>query len=114
MKVREMQSAFDLVVAAGQGGLDREVTGGYCGDLLSDVIANAKAGDLWLTIQSHRNILAVAVLKDLSAILLVNGHSPDKDTMARAEEEGIPILVSAFTSFELAGRLFNKGICPPL
>jgi predicted transcriptional regulator len=110
MKVRDIQSAFNLELAAGSKGLDREVAGGYCGDLLSDVMANSRSGDLWLTIQSHRNILAVAVLKDLAAIVLVNGHRPDDDTAAKAEEEGIPILISSTSSFYLAGKLFNSGI----
>jgi predicted transcriptional regulator len=110
MKVRDIQSAFNLELAAGRNGLDRDVAEGYCGDLLSDVIANAGGGYLWLTIQSHRNIVAVAVLKDLAAIVLVSGHRPDEDTRAKAEEEGIPLLVFPGTSFELAGKLFRAGI----
>lgn len=110
MKVRDIQSAFDLELAAGHRGLDRDVTGGYCGDLLSDVIANSTKGDLWITIQSHQNILAVATLKELSAIVLVNGHRPDDDTRAKAEEEGIPVLLSPMSSYQLAGSLYGAGI----
>jgi predicted transcriptional regulator len=110
MKVKDIQARFNLELAAGAKGLDREVTGGYCGDLLSDVIANAKSGSVWLTVQAHQNILAVAVLKELAAIVLVNGHRPDDATKARAEEEGIPILLSSSTSCLLAGQLFNAGI----
>jgi len=110
MKVRDIQSAFNLELAAGGKGLDRDVTEGYCGDLLSDVIANARSGSIWLTIQSHRNILAVAVLKDLAAIVLVNGRKPDDDTRAKADEEGMPILLSSISSYQLAGKLFNAGI----
>jgi predicted transcriptional regulator len=110
MKVRDIQSAFNLEIAAGSSGLDREVAGGYCGDLLSDVMANAQTGNIWLTIQSHQNILAVAVLKELAAVVLVNGHRPDNDTKARAELEGIPVLLSPMSSYELAGRLFTSGI----
>jgi hypothetical protein len=110
MKVRDIQSAFNLELAAGSKGLDRDVTGGYCGDLLSDVMGNARSGDLWLTIQSHQNIVAVAVLKDLAAIILVNGHKPDADTRAKAEEEGIPVLLSSASSYQLAGKFFSAGI----
>jgi serine kinase of HPr protein (carbohydrate metabolism regulator) len=110
MRVRDIQSELNLEVAAGINGLDREITSGYCGDLLSDVMANAGRGEIWLTIQSHQNILAVAVLKELAAIVLVNGHRPDEDTKARADKEGIPVLLSPGSSFELAGRLFSAGI----
>ena len=110
MKVREVKELFHLVLAAGKDGLDREVTGGYCGDLLSDVMANSTNGSIWLTIQSHKNILAVAVLKELAAIVLVNGHQPDDDTRAKADEEGIPILVSPVPAYQLAGELFKAGI----
>jgi hypothetical protein len=110
MKVRDIQAELSLEVAAGSSGLDREIAGGYCGDLLSDVMANSRAGDLWLTIQSHQNIMAVAVLKDLAAIILVNGHRPDDITVAKAEQEGIPILLSPTSSYQLAGGLFRAGI----
>ncbi len=110
MKVRDIQREFNLELAAGGRGLDREVTGGYCGDLLSDVMANAARGSIWLTMQSHQNILAVAVLKELAAIVLVNGHRATGDTVARAEQEGIPVMLSSDSSFQLAGMLFTAGI----
>jgi len=110
MKVRDIQSEFNLELAAGSRGLDRDVSDGYCGDLLSDVIANAGSGAIWLTIQSHQNIVAVAALKDLAAIVLVNGHRPDDGTRAKAEEEGIPLLLSSESSYRLAGKLFCAGI----
>lgn len=110
MKVRDIQAAFNLELAAGTRGLDRDVVGGYCGDLLSDVIANASSGSIWLTIQSHQNIIAVAVLKELAAIVLVNGHGPDAATKAKAEEEGIPLLLSSTSAFQLAGEFYSAGI----
>lgn len=110
MKVTELQSLLQLEVAAGRGGLDKEVRGGYCGDLLSDVIANSKTGSVWLTIQSHQNIVAVAVLRNLAAIVLVNGRTPDEETRAKADAEGIPILLSPRTAYDLAGRLYALRI----
>lgn len=110
MKVQDIKEKFDLKLAAGGKGLNRDVTGGYCGDLLSDVMANSLSGQIWLTIQSHQNILAVAVLKDLAAIILVNGHKPDDETKTKAEDEGIPILLSDADSYQLAGELYSLGI----
>lgn len=110
MNVNKIQDVFHLEVAAGRKGLDRDVTGGYCGDLLSDVMANSTRGAVWLTIQSHKNIVAVAVLKELAAIILVNRRLPDEETKARAEDEGIPILLSPLPAYELAGRIYELGI----
>lgn len=113
MKVKDIQERFDLEVAAGAGGLQREVNGGYCGDLLSDVMANSAGGELWLTIQSHQNIVAIAVLRELAAVILVSGRLPDEDTKAKADEEDIPILLSPLPAYILAGRLYSAGVDQP-
>jgi predicted transcriptional regulator len=110
MNVREFQETLNLAIVAGEKGLDREVKGGYCGDLLSDVMANSPIGCIWMTIQSHKNILAVAVLKEMAAIILVNGHQPDDETKAKADEEGIPILLTASSAYQIAGMLFQTGV----
>jgi predicted transcriptional regulator len=99
-----------MEIAAGEKGLDREIAGGYCGDLLSDVMARAAAGCIWLTVQSHQNVVAVGVLKELAAVALVNGRRPDEDAKAKADEEGVPILVSSLSAYQLAGRLYEIGI----
>ena len=110
MKVTEVVKLLKLEVAAGKSALEREVKGGYCGDLLSDVMAHAAQGSLWLTIQSHQNIVAVGVLRELAGIILVNGRKPDSDTKEKAEEESIPLLLSPLPAYELAGRLYQLGI----
>jgi len=110
VKVEEIAKRLELSAATGEKGLDREADAGYCGDLLSDVMANSKKGALWLTIQSHQNIVAVAVLRELAAIILVNGRVPDEETKTKAEAEGIPILLSPLPAYELAGKLCEIGI----
>lgn len=110
MKVKEIKELLDLKAAAGESGEDRDVGGGYCGDLLSDVMAHAKNGDVWLTMQSHQNIVAVAVLRELAAIVLVNGRQPDKETIGKADEEGIPVLISEKPAYDIAGQLYEAGI----
>jgi len=110
LQVAQIQDLLKLEVSAGQSALDREITAGYCGDLLSDVMANATKGSAWLTIQGHQNIVAVAVLRELAAIILVNGRVPDEDTKAKADEEGIPILLSPLPAYQLAGQLYEAGI----
>jgi predicted transcriptional regulator len=113
MKVKQIVDWFQLKVAAGATGLEREVHGGYCGDLLSDVMANASAGCVWLTIQGHQNIVAVAVLREIAAVILTGGHAADPDTVKKADQEQIPILQWDRSAYELAGELFARGVGAP-
>lgn len=110
MKLKDIVESLSLSVITGKGLLDREIRGGYCSDLLSDVLANAKKGNVWITLQVHQNIIAVCSMKELSGIILVNNRMPDADTLKKAEEENVPILVSSLPAFELAGRLYQLGI----
>jgi len=110
MKLSEIVEKLNLEVVCGSGKLDNEVKGGYASDLLSDVIANSEEGDIWVTLQIHLNIVAVASLNRLSGILLVSGRAPGDDTIQKAETEGIPIVVSKLPAFEVIGRLYNLGI----
>jgi hypothetical protein len=110
MKLKELADSLSLDIKTPGVDLDREVTGGYVSDLLSDVIANARDGFLWITLQVHLNIVAVASLKGLSGIVLVNNRDPDEETLKRAVQENIPILASTLSTFELVGRLYSLGL----
>ena len=110
MKLTELVENLNLGVRSAEGYLDREVTGGYASDLLSDVLANGEPGNLWITLQIHQNIVAVASMKDLAGIILVNGREPEKDTVEKAEAENIAIMVTELPTFELVGRLYGLGI----
>jgi hypothetical protein len=107
MKLNEIAERLHLSVRSGADQLDQNVSGAYAGDLLSDVIANSKAGDVWITMQVHLNIVAVALLKDLSGIILVQGREPAQETLEKAIKEKVAILVSDVPAFETAGRLFT-------
>ena len=106
-KVNEIIEALKLEVLSGEKGLDREVTGGYVCDLLSDVMGNSKEGQIWITLQTHKNVMAIASLRDLAAVILINGFKPDADTRAQSEHESIPILGTKATAFEIAGKLYE-------
>lgn len=110
MKVEMLAKSLGLEVKAGGSQLQQEVTGGYSGDLLSDVIAHSAGGNVWVTIQTHPNIVAVASMKGLAAVLLAGGREPDPETLRKAEEEGIPLLTSLLPAFELVGRLYQAGV----
>ncbi len=107
MKVKEIIEKLQLNALSGQNNLDADVTGGYTSDLLSDVIANSKEGNLWITLQIHQNTIAVAKLKDLAGIIIVNNREPDEDTLKKAEEENVPILRSNEMAFEVSGKLYE-------
>lgn len=110
MTVFDIVKTFGLQTKTGKDRLEEQVTGGYAGDLLSDVIAHSRKGNIWITIQTHPNIVAVAAMKELSGIILTGGREPDSETVQKAEEEGIPILVSPLFTFEMVGRLYQTGI----
>ncbi|MEN6368999.1 MAG: DRTGG domain-containing protein [Thermotogota bacterium] len=105
MTLRDIVRQLELKVVAGADWLDRDVSGGFSGDLLSNVLASARPGDLWITIQRHVNVVGVAQVAALSGILLAGGEPPAVAVLAKAEEMGIPILLSRDGAFELAGRL---------
>ncbi len=110
MKLIEIVDRLDLRVHAAAGSLEREVLGGYASDLMSDVIAHAGPGYLWVTLQIHQNVVAVASLKELAGVVLVNGREPEETTVERAENESIPILMTELSAFDVIGRLYELGI----
>ena len=110
MKLTELIQKLNLSVRSAKGNLEREVTGGYASDLLSDVLANSKEGNLWITLQIHQNIVGVASMKDLAGIILVNSREPESETLEKAEAEKLPIMVTEMPTFELVGRLYSLGI----
>ncbi len=110
MKLKDIVKNLGAKVETTEETLDRDVTGGYMSDLLSDVMANSKEGDVWITLQVHPNIIAVATLKDFAGIIIVQGRKPEKETIEKAQSENIPILVSDLQAFEIAGRLYQMGI----
>lgn len=107
MKVIELVKILGLEVFAGADKLEIEATTGYVSDLLSDVMGNASQGAVWITLQTHPNIVAVASLKEISAVILVKGLRPADETIIRANEENIPVLGTSLPAFELTGKIFN-------
>jgi len=90
--------------------LEAAVTGCYISDLLSDVLAHAQPGVLWVTIQTHRNVVSVAAMKDVGAVLITCGRKPEPAVIAEAEEEGVVLLSTRLTTYEAAGKLWETGV----
>ena len=110
MKAAEVTKALGLQVRAGEAGLEREVTGGCVSDLLSYVMGNAHAANVWITIQVHPNIIGVAELLDLSAIIIAGGQEPEAATLEKAQERAVTILSAKESAFMVAGRLYELGV----
>ncbi len=107
MTVQQLSEQLGLTVFGGNEGLANEITGGYTSDLLSDVMGFAAAGNVWITLQTHKNVMAIASLRELAAIILVKDFTPDADTLEQANDEGIPILGSKEQAFELSAKIYN-------
>jgi len=113
MKLEAIARHLALEVHSAPDKLDADVTGGYACDLLSYVMAKAKAGDLWITVQGHPNIVAVASLIGLAGIVVVEGAKVEPATLEKAEQEGVPILTTPLPTYAVAGQLFALGVRSP-
>jgi predicted transcriptional regulator len=110
MDVRQLCHSLKLEPVAGANGMDKEVNGAFAGDLLSYIMANAAKGNVWLTIQAHSNIVAVACLLELACIIVTGGVQVDSDTLEKADREGIPILSADQDVYTLCCKLHGLGI----
>lgn len=90
--------------------LNREVNSCYIGDLLSFVMANGKEGCLWLTVQKHLNVIAVAELNDFAGVIFVQDNYPEADTIKKAKELDIPLFTTALDAYQVAKHLCKKGL----
>ena len=107
MKVQELVEKLNLNVLAGEKGLDRGIDGCYISDLLSDVMGNAMEGNIWITLQTHKNVMAVASLKELACIILVKNLVPNDETIEQSNDEDLPILQANLPTYEIAGLVYN-------
>lgn len=106
MKVNDLAVLLGLSVLGGVNGLEKQIIGGYTSDLLSDVMGNSEEGMLWITMQTHRNVIAVASLKEIAAVIIVNGAVPDEETLYEAESENVALLGTTMSAFEISGKIY--------
>lgn len=109
MTVQEIVEQLNLGIVT-SADLDSEITGGYASDLLSCVMASAKRGNVWVTLQAHQNVVAVASLLELSAVIITEGVVPDPETARKAQEEGVTVLTTCKDTFTIAGELTARHI----
>ncbi len=92
------------------GDLSQMVSGGYAGDMLSDVNANGRKGNVWITMLTHPNAIAVASLKDFAGIVITGGIKPGDEYIQRADDENIPVLFTELSSYEAVMVIASMGI----
>jgi predicted transcriptional regulator len=105
MTVRELVAALNLEVLTGDVNLGERIEAGYVSDLLSDVIANAPENSIWVTVQRHINILGVAKLRNIAAIIIPRKLKVESDVVEKAKAEEVALLRTGHSAFEITGRL---------
>lgn len=110
MVLNQIVKALNLQVLAGEEQLSQEVSAGISSDILSDVMAKAQKGCLWVTSQTHQNVVAIVYFRGLAGIIIPDSLKLDDDALARAREKGIPVMATDMVAFELIGRLYEIGV----
>lgn len=110
MKLSDVKEILNADIIVGEEHLDLEVKTAFGADLMSDVLAFAKAGSLLLTGLTNSQVIRTANILDIAAIILVRGKKPSTETINLAKELKIPLLTTKYILFETAGRLYAKGI----
>ncbi len=108
--LQEIVKKLDLDLLGAEGWENRSVSAGYAADLLSCVMKSAKKDWIWVTLQSHLNVVAVASLLNLAGVIITEGHRPDDDTIARAQKEGVVLMLTPKTTFSVVGELTAMGV----
>jgi hypothetical protein len=89
---------------------ERIPTAGYTSDLLSCVMANAPHQGIWVTLQAHTNVVAVAALLDLCAVIITEGALPEAATIQKANEENVVLFSTPKSSYFIVGKLWELGL----
>jgi hypothetical protein len=111
MNLQEIIDRFDLtVLTEPRDFLAIQPAGGYSSDLLSCVMAGAKSNALWITLQAHLNIVAVGALLEVAAIIITENARPEAATISKANQQGVVLLSTSRTTYEINGRLWEMGI----
>lgn len=110
MTVRALVEQIGGTVLNQGGDLEREVTAGYCCDLLSWVMSHGASGMAWITVQTHMNVIAVATLLDLACVIVPESIQVEAEVLDKASEEEVTVIGSARTAYELSGLMCAAGV----
>lgn len=112
MKVRDLMELLNAESVVAEGDLDADVTCGYACDLLSWVLAHGKKGMAWATVQTHVNVIAVAVLMEMACVILAEGNQLEPASLQKASDEGLAVLATDKTAYEVCGLMMQAGVSP--
>ena len=110
ISLKEVVEKLEAEPVSSVHSLERPIEGGYASDLLSCAMRRAKKGYVWVTLQCHMNVVAVAALGGIVAVIITEGNSPDAETLSKAEKEGVVLLVTPRSTFSIVGELASLGI----
>lgn len=110
MKISEISSNIGVEEVYKYENQEFDIKKGYCCDLMSEVMGKAEADSIWITVHTNMNVLAVASMLELKAVIIAEGHKVDENFIKRAEEEKIALFYSDENSFILSGKLYENGI----
>lgn len=110
MNLKEIINKLNLVPVDDSVAIDKDIKNAYCSDMLSDVMGNAKETSLWITLQTHQNIIGVAVMKEIAGIIFVNDRKPEAETIKKAKFQDIPLLLTNKSAFTICGLLYEMGL----
>lgn len=110
MRVEEFAKKTGMKVLTGEKGLERDVSGVYACDLLSWVMSHADKGNLWITVHTHLNIVAVALLTEVACIIVPEGINVEEATLNKAIDEGVVILSSTMSTYEVCCKAYELKV----
>ena len=110
MKVSDLTGLIEARMLTENIEEDKEILCGYVCDLLSWVMAHGEEGMAWVTVQTHLNVIAVAALADMACVILPEGITMEQEVLSKANAEGMCVLTSPLTAYEICGRLAGQGI----
>ncbi|MBE5792714.1 MAG: AraC family transcriptional regulator [Clostridiales bacterium] len=110
MNISALSEKIEATILTMQADTQRVVSSGYTCDLLSWVMAHGREGMAWITVQTHMNVIAVATLHDMACVIIPEGIKVENDVIEKADEEGICVLASPLTAYEISGRMHDSGI----
>lgn len=110
MTISELLEEIPMEIVSGKDNLNADILRGFSSDMMSNVIAKGGEGDIWVTFQTHVNVVAIALMKKMACVVLVQDRTLIPKAQEKAQEEKLPVLITSLTAYELSGRLYKLGI----
>lgn len=110
MTLKELLNQTGWKLATPNLDTSKEISGAYCGDLLSWVMGNGDSNQVWITVQGHLNVIAVALLREFSAVIIADNAAIPEEMIEKANEENLVLIESGLPSYETAKKLVELGV----